>query len=174
MADWFNITDTQVDPDAPLTSQLAYAWRDNPVAIAEGAAGAPLVQPRSLDTVKGRVVLTTATTAVAITGLDPETVLTFTGSFANGTAGTAALQLSTSADGGATWSAWSSLTGTAAATRHGTSGILNLKSGVCDTTFGTFFFTANSNTIRFRHSVDLTGSGNDPGRIAVMVIGKAP
>ena len=35
MADWFNITDTQVDPDAPLTSQLGYAWRDNPIAISE-------------------------------------------------------------------------------------------------------------------------------------------
>ena len=44
MADWLNITDTQVDPDAPLTSQLAYGWRDNPIAIAEGAAGAPYVQ----------------------------------------------------------------------------------------------------------------------------------
>lgn len=43
MADWLNITDTQVDPDAPLTSQLAYGWRDNPIAIAEGAAGAPYV-----------------------------------------------------------------------------------------------------------------------------------
>jgi len=44
MADWFSITDTQIDPDAPLTSQLAYAWRDNCIAIAEGASGAPRVQ----------------------------------------------------------------------------------------------------------------------------------
>jgi hypothetical protein len=43
MADWVNIADTQLDPDAPLTSQLAYAWRDNPIAIAEGATGAPVV-----------------------------------------------------------------------------------------------------------------------------------
>lgn len=43
MADWTNITDTAVDPDAPLTSQLAYAWRDNPIAMGEGAAGAPYV-----------------------------------------------------------------------------------------------------------------------------------
>ena len=44
MADWVTITDSQVDPDAPLTSELAYAWRDNPVAIAEGAVGAPRIR----------------------------------------------------------------------------------------------------------------------------------
>lgn len=45
MADWTNITDSQVDPDAPLTSEIAYAWRDNPIAIAEGAVGAPRIEP---------------------------------------------------------------------------------------------------------------------------------
>lgn len=41
MTDYVAITDTQVDPDAPLTSQLGYQWRDNPIAMAEGATGAP-------------------------------------------------------------------------------------------------------------------------------------
>lgn len=49
MADWLDITDTSVDPDAPLTSQLAYAWRDNPIAIAEGAPGAPRIQFAAMD-----------------------------------------------------------------------------------------------------------------------------
>lgn len=40
---WVNIPDTSLDPDAPLTSQLAFAWRDNPIAIAEGAEGAPVI-----------------------------------------------------------------------------------------------------------------------------------
>ena len=43
MADWATITDTQVDPDAPLTSGLGYALRDNPIAIAEGSTGAPKI-----------------------------------------------------------------------------------------------------------------------------------
>lgn len=43
MADWTVISDTSLDPDAPLTSELAYAWRDNPIAIAEGAPGAPVL-----------------------------------------------------------------------------------------------------------------------------------
>ena len=41
MADYNAISDTQLDPDAPLTSQLGYQFRDNPIAIAEGALGAP-------------------------------------------------------------------------------------------------------------------------------------
>lgn len=41
MADWPNITDVAVDPDAPVTSNLMYGLRDAPIAIAEGAAGAP-------------------------------------------------------------------------------------------------------------------------------------
>lgn len=44
MADWVNIIDSALDPDAPLTSELAYAWRDNPIAIAEGSNGAPYVR----------------------------------------------------------------------------------------------------------------------------------
>ena len=43
MADWFSIPNTSVDPDAPVTSNLMYALRDNPIAIAEGATGAPRV-----------------------------------------------------------------------------------------------------------------------------------
>lgn len=48
MADWTVITDQMIDPDAPLTSELAYAWRDNPIAIAEGAAGAPRIADAAL------------------------------------------------------------------------------------------------------------------------------
>ena len=50
MADWTVITDASLDPDAPLTSELAYAWRDNPIAIAEGAAGAPRILDAALGT----------------------------------------------------------------------------------------------------------------------------
>lgn len=47
MADWKTIPDTDVDPDAPVTSELMYALRDNPVAIAEGATGAPRITQSS-------------------------------------------------------------------------------------------------------------------------------
>lgn len=45
MADWTTIADSQVDPNAPVTSELMSALRDNPVAIAEGASGAPKINP---------------------------------------------------------------------------------------------------------------------------------
>lgn len=48
MADWNVIQDTQVDPDAPITSELGYAFRDNPIAIAEGASGAPRIEDAAL------------------------------------------------------------------------------------------------------------------------------
>lgn len=37
------ILDTQIDPDAPATSLLMYQMRDNPIAMAEGAVGAPYI-----------------------------------------------------------------------------------------------------------------------------------
>jgi len=49
MAVYVTITDSQLDPDAPLTSQLAYQWRDNPEAMFEGAAGAPRLQLAALE-----------------------------------------------------------------------------------------------------------------------------
>lgn len=41
MTDWTTIADAQVDPKAPVTSELMTALRDNPLAIAAGATGAP-------------------------------------------------------------------------------------------------------------------------------------
>ncbi len=44
MADWTSISNANVEPDAPWISATAFALRDNPIAIAEGAAGAPRIQ----------------------------------------------------------------------------------------------------------------------------------
>jgi hypothetical protein len=57
MADYNAILDTQIEPDAPITAQLGGQWRDNPIAIAEGAPDAPVVatgwHPYNLTTVGG-------------------------------------------------------------------------------------------------------------------------
>ena len=61
MSTYIAITDSQLDPDAPLTSQLAYQWRDNPLAVFEGAASAPLaLMPTVL---LGTLTTTSGTTA---------------------------------------------------------------------------------------------------------------
>jgi len=43
MTDYTTISDSQVDPNAPLTSELITALRDNPIAIAEQSTGAPVI-----------------------------------------------------------------------------------------------------------------------------------
>ena len=43
MAAWTTIPDSDLDPESPITTSLMQALRDNPVAIAEGASGAPLI-----------------------------------------------------------------------------------------------------------------------------------
>ena len=43
MADYIGITEAQSNPFAPLTSELVKQLRDNPLAIAEGAPGAPII-----------------------------------------------------------------------------------------------------------------------------------
>lgn len=53
MADWRTISDTEVDPDAPVTSELAYAFRDNVIAAFEGASGAPRLADAALPTNSG-------------------------------------------------------------------------------------------------------------------------
>lgn len=42
MTSYITITDVETDPEAPLTSELAKKWRDNPIAIAEGVTTSPV------------------------------------------------------------------------------------------------------------------------------------
>ena len=48
MADWTTIPDASLEPGKPIRSVDGLALRDNPVAIAEGAAGAPRIQTQAL------------------------------------------------------------------------------------------------------------------------------
>lgn len=44
------INNTDIDVDSPVTTSLMNKLRDNPIAIAEGASGAPKIQAAALDT----------------------------------------------------------------------------------------------------------------------------
>ena len=48
MADWTTIPDSSIEPGKPIRSIDGLALRDNPVAIAEGAAGAPRIAAGAL------------------------------------------------------------------------------------------------------------------------------
>ena len=49
MEDYTPITEAQSDPEAAVDSSLIKRLRDNPIAIAKGAAGAPRVYARALE-----------------------------------------------------------------------------------------------------------------------------
>lgn len=50
MADWTTIPNSSLEPGSPARSIDALALRDNPIAITEGAAGAPRVSDAGLST----------------------------------------------------------------------------------------------------------------------------
>lgn len=50
MATWTTITDSVLEPLKPIRSVDGLALRDNPIAIAEGAAGAPRIAAGALQT----------------------------------------------------------------------------------------------------------------------------
>ena len=110
MADWTVIPDSVLDPDAPLTSDLAYAWRDNPIAIAEGASGAPKVQGIAL----GGVYIGFASASVsplAVTDLDRVKILHI--DLVAGASTTWNFQMGFSNDNGATWGSYQNVGPTA-------------------------------------------------------------
>ena len=50
MATWTTITDAALEPGKPIRSVDGLALRDNAIAIAEGAAGAPKIKNAAVDT----------------------------------------------------------------------------------------------------------------------------
>jgi hypothetical protein len=66
MTAYVAITEAETDPEAPLTSVLAKKWRDNPIAITEGATGAPKIQRAAVqDAAINRVKLSTGTNSAS-------------------------------------------------------------------------------------------------------------
>ena len=47
--DYLIIDDTEVEPGAPILSSLGVRWRDNAIAIAQGASGAPRIEEPAYD-----------------------------------------------------------------------------------------------------------------------------
>ena len=103
MADYTDIDDNELMPDEPITSLLGFRFRNNPVAIAEGAPGAPRNRPGSLAIYLGTVVAPSATVA-GLSDLDGIDVIRFSSG-----SSTEDQQFRTSTDNGATWSSWRTL-----------------------------------------------------------------
>ena len=62
------IPDSDVDSESPVTTSLMTLLRDNPIAIAEGASGAPAIQTAALEQTGGSEAVTQATIRAAAVG----------------------------------------------------------------------------------------------------------
>ena len=51
MTTYTAIADSEIDPDSPITTGLMTKLRDNPIALTEGASGAPLISFKAMDTI---------------------------------------------------------------------------------------------------------------------------
>lgn len=169
MADWTDIADSALDPDAPLTSDLAYAWRDNPIAIAEGAVGAPKVERQALRAPSASLIALTGTNWGAFTGLDRIKCVEFVWTVASGT-GSVNLNIAFSNDGGSSWGGTQTVFAAGWTSNEGGlfMGLVDLETGAVDhqgvsniSAFGTnrtLTVPADCNAVRFASSLSRTNA----------------
>jgi hypothetical protein len=100
MADWNEILDTQIEPDAPLTAVLAGQWRDNHLAVIEGSTGAPKISHRAMAD-SGLIVTVTDTSEIF--DLEPVKVLRIYGASRRVTASAGGTRIEFSNNNGSTW-----------------------------------------------------------------------
>jgi len=105
MTTYTEILDTQLDPDAPITSALGYQLRDNPVALSEGAEDAPKISPTALGSLfLGFIQVPTDSNYVEITDLDRVKTIIMHGAYlAPSAVSNRAFQISYSDDNGSSW-----------------------------------------------------------------------
>lgn len=107
MTSYITITDEETDPGAPVTSELLKKERDNPIAIAEGATGAPRVQGIALGGVYLSSFTQTEKAPQALLGLDRVGLLV-SDVLTTGLSG-GIVQISLSNNGGASYGGWITL-----------------------------------------------------------------
>ena len=102
MPDYRVVADSEVQPDAPVTSSLGFALRDNPAAIAEGAPGAPKVRSGALNLTAGSGSRTTVGTIFQLNNIDRLSAFHVSSAVSAG-GGPVAISYQTSTDGGSSW-----------------------------------------------------------------------
>lgn len=174
MATHRTIASTETDPEAPETAQLFKALANNPIAMFEGASGAPRLNPRAWQPTYLGAISATAANAAGITdilGIGAIDVRMM----AKGGPGTPILQVDLSSNNGATWGGYQNIysglvqTGdrlyTLDLSLNIQTGAFRVTGGYIDSaaapafltaTTGTITPLANANAIRFRVS---SGSG---------------
>ena len=108
MTTYTAIANSAIDQDSPVTQPLMTALRDNPIAITEGASGAPRVQPEAVSLYYGSGSATRSTigssTAIEVTDLDNVDYVLLAGDVINRTeSATSYATYALSTDNGATY-----------------------------------------------------------------------
>jgi len=144
MPNYITITEGETDPGAPGTSSLWKRWRDNPLAIAEGASGAPKVSPLAFS---GTRMLPMAS---IITSLGAVRVLEFMLRF-DMSGGSNTFEARFSTNNGSSWGSYQVLYSSAAETWQRL-GRLNLRTGafLVGSTTGTLTVPADLDAVQFR------------------------
>lgn len=99
MATYRAIAGTETDPGAPLVSALLKALDGNATAIAEGAAGAPRIEPDAINSRRSAFALPTAGTSFTLTSLNSHLK----------TVGIDVPNMSATSTGSGVWECWLSL-----------------------------------------------------------------
>ena len=141
MPDYRVIADSEVQPDAPVTSSLGFALRDNPAAIAQGADGAPKVRSEALNLRTASGDRTSDGVIFTLNGLDRVQTLMVNSyvTLTFGAAGNATVSYRTSTNGGATWSGYTTFDNT----------VLTAGGNNRSVRFGFVALGANVNSVQF-------------------------
>ena len=159
MPDYRVIADSEVQPDAPVTSSLGFALRDNPAAIAQGADGAPKVRSEALNLRTASGDRTSDGVIFTLNGVDRvQTIMVnsyITLTFGN--PGSATVRYRTSTNGGSTWSEYTTFDNT----------VLTSAGSNRSVRFGFVALGANVNSVQF----DLTSTPTSSPTCSVSVLG---
>ena len=159
MPDYRVIADSEVQPDAPVTSSLGFALRDNPAAIAQGALNAPKVRSEGLNLTTAAGDRTSDGVIFTLNGLDRVLTLMVNSyvTLTFGSAGNASVRYRTSTNGGSTWSGYTVFDNT----------VLTAGGSNRSVRFGFVALAANVNSVQF----DLSSTSGSSPTCSVSVLG---
>lgn len=159
MPDYRVIADSEVQPDAPVTSSLGFALRDNPAAIAQGATGAPKNRSESLNLSTASGDRTSDGVVFTMNGLDRVATLMVNSysSITHTAAGSATVRYRTSTNGGSTWSGYTTFD----------SAVLTAGGSSRSVRFGFITLASSVNSIQF----DLTSTATSFPTCSVSAMG---
>lgn len=183
MTTYSTITDGQVDQDSPITQPLITALRDNPLAIAEGAAGAPKIAD------SWQALETTSSSGLIVTNVDNgEGVrINVSGTGDAGSGQTISFKVSISSNNGSSFTGETTIATDTAPNDPGSSITLSPEglfvfdrpTGAwafltgADVITGTFSSSSGTTDIRFRFVIGSTAQADKIAALAFLTGGKA-